>query len=59
MWHILRMTWKAYLTDAERERLDRLERIRDESATAYRAERRLLKSRAESRMRQEAKRDDG
>lgn len=57
MRHILRMTWKTYLTDAERERLDRLERIRDESATAYRAERRLLKSRAESRMRQESKRD--
>ena len=51
------MTWRDYLTEAERERLDRLERLRDQAKEAFNAERRLLKSRAESRVRQAAKRD--
>lgn len=51
------MTWRDYLTDAELERLERLEVLRDQAREAYSAERRLLKSRAESRMRQEAKRE--
>jgi len=52
------MTWRDYLTDAERGRLERLERLREEAREAFAAERRLLKSRAESRMRQEAKRGE-
>jgi len=49
------MKWQDYLTDVEREKLARLDRIRQEARDAFAAERRLLKSRAESRMRYRAK----
>ena len=51
------MKWQDHLTDAEREKLDRLSRARDDIRKAYAEERRLLKSRCEARMKREGKRD--